>query len=154
MQSRYFKMSLWPVWKSKFYGAFVLNRRVVLHAIDATALLDGVAMRVPPRESRTRDASSAPDALVDFTQPVAVVLPLDQKVAVVPHLESDQGAGVVRVGELELVVFCVIPGRVGLILPGLPRGRVREHFLPVRELHPALEAAPHEAGLRVERVNV
>ena len=23
------------VWKSKFYGAFVLNRRVVLHAIDA-----------------------------------------------------------------------------------------------------------------------
>jgi len=25
-----------PVLKSKFYGAFVLNRRVVLHAIDAT----------------------------------------------------------------------------------------------------------------------
>ena len=25
-----------PVWKSKFYGAFVLDRRVVLHAIDAT----------------------------------------------------------------------------------------------------------------------
>ena len=25
-----------PVWKSKFYGAFVLNHRVVLHAIDAT----------------------------------------------------------------------------------------------------------------------
>jgi len=24
------------VWKSKFYGAFVLNRRVDLHAIDAT----------------------------------------------------------------------------------------------------------------------
>ena len=24
-----------PVWKSKFYGAFVLNHRVVLHAIDA-----------------------------------------------------------------------------------------------------------------------
>ena len=23
------------VWKSKFYGAFVLNHRVVLHAIDA-----------------------------------------------------------------------------------------------------------------------
>ena len=35
-----------PVWKSKFYGAFVLNHRVVLHAIDAT-LLDGVAMPVP-----------------------------------------------------------------------------------------------------------
>ena len=25
-----------PVWKSKFYGTFVLNRRVVLHAIDPT----------------------------------------------------------------------------------------------------------------------
>ena len=25
-----------PVWKSKFYGAFLLNRRVDLHAIDAT----------------------------------------------------------------------------------------------------------------------
>ena len=24
-----------PVWKSKFYGAFILNRRVDLHAIDA-----------------------------------------------------------------------------------------------------------------------
>ena len=24
------------VWKSKFYGAFVLNHRVVLHAIDET----------------------------------------------------------------------------------------------------------------------
>ena len=27
---------LQTVWKSKFYGAFVLNRRVDLHAIDAT----------------------------------------------------------------------------------------------------------------------
>ena len=26
----------YAVWKSKFYGAFVLNHRVVLHAIDAT----------------------------------------------------------------------------------------------------------------------
>ena len=25
-----------PVWKSKFYGAFVLNRRANFHAIDAT----------------------------------------------------------------------------------------------------------------------
>ena len=30
------RVALQPVWKSKFYGAFVLNRRVVLHAIDAT----------------------------------------------------------------------------------------------------------------------
>ena len=28
--------ALAPVWKSKFYGALVLNRRVVLHTIDAT----------------------------------------------------------------------------------------------------------------------
>ena len=27
---------LGTVWKSKFYGALVLNHRVVLHAIDAT----------------------------------------------------------------------------------------------------------------------
>ena len=33
-----------PVWKSKFYGAFVLNQRVVL-------LLDGVAMPVPRRST-------------------------------------------------------------------------------------------------------
>ena len=37
-----------PVWKSKFYAAFVLNRRVVLHAIDAT----------PAR--RRGDAASSP----------------------------------------------------------------------------------------------
>jgi len=38
-----------PEWKSKFYGVFVLNHRVVLHAIDAT-----------PARWRT------PDALVAF----------------------------------------------------------------------------------------
>merc|ERR1719409_1118150 len=30
------RRDLRPEWKSKFYGALVLNRRVVLHAIDAT----------------------------------------------------------------------------------------------------------------------
>jgi hypothetical protein len=39
------------VWKSKFYGAFVLNH----------PQLDGVAMPVPREE-----LSDAPDALVDF----------------------------------------------------------------------------------------
>ena len=29
-----------PVWKSKFYVAFVLNRRVDFHAIDAVLTLD------------------------------------------------------------------------------------------------------------------
>ena len=41
-----------PVWKSKVHGAFVLNHRVVLHAIDATP-------------ARWR---GEPDALVDSTQ--------------------------------------------------------------------------------------
>jgi hypothetical protein len=36
------------VWKSKFYGAFVLNHRVVLHAIDA-----------PPARRRAIDATPA-----------------------------------------------------------------------------------------------
>ena len=35
-----------PVWKPKFYGAFVLNRRIVLHAIDATpALIQSLAVK-------------------------------------------------------------------------------------------------------------
>ena len=43
--------------KSKFYGAFVLNHRVVLHAIDA----------MPARWRGDADSSRrAPDALVDF----------------------------------------------------------------------------------------
>ena len=37
-----------PAWKSKFYGAFVLNRRVDLHAIDA------------PPARRRGDAGSSP----------------------------------------------------------------------------------------------
>ena len=41
------------VWKSKFYGAFVLNRRVDLHAIDATlARWRGDAGSSPPDESQ------------------------------------------------------------------------------------------------------
>jgi hypothetical protein len=44
------------VWKSQFYGTFVLNLRVVLHAID-----------VPPARWRgDAGSSSPPDALVDF----------------------------------------------------------------------------------------
>ena len=35
-----------PAWKSKFYGAFVQNRRVDLHAIDATpALIQSLAVK-------------------------------------------------------------------------------------------------------------
>ena len=51
----------WPVWKSKFYGAFVLNHRVVLHAIDAApARWRGDAGSSP------LDRARKPDALVDF----------------------------------------------------------------------------------------
>ena len=55
-----------PVWKSKFYGAFVLNHCVVLHAIDGTpARWRGDAGSLPLERARTA-ASSAPDTLVDF----------------------------------------------------------------------------------------
>ena len=52
---------LWcgAVWKSKFYGAFVLNHRVVLHAIDATpARWRGDAGSSPL--DRARSAASSP----------------------------------------------------------------------------------------------
>ena len=63
------------VWKSKFYGSFVLNRRVVLHAIDATPArwrggagsspLDGAGTATSsPRNDLMKNC--APDALVDF----------------------------------------------------------------------------------------
>ena len=67
------------VWKSKFYGAFVLNHRVVLHAIDATpARWRGDAGSLPLDRARTAASSPryglvkncrvhrAPDTLVDF----------------------------------------------------------------------------------------
>ena len=48
-----------PVWKSKFYGAFVLNHRAVLHAIDATpARWRGDAGSSPL--DRARRAASSP----------------------------------------------------------------------------------------------
>ena len=61
------------VWKSKFYGAFVLNHRVVLHAIDATpARWRGDAGSSPLDGARTatslprNDLVCPPDTLVDF----------------------------------------------------------------------------------------
>ena len=45
------------MWKSKFYGAFVLNRRVGLHAIDAT----------PARRRSDATASSPRNDLVHPT---------------------------------------------------------------------------------------
>ena len=51
----------------KFYGAFVLNRRVVLHAIDATlARWRGDAFSSPLDGASTAASSGAPDTLVDF----------------------------------------------------------------------------------------
>ena len=48
-----------PVWESKFYVAFVLNRRVSLHAIDATpARWRGDAGSSPL--DRARSAASSP----------------------------------------------------------------------------------------------
>ena len=58
------------VWKSKFYGAFLLNRRVVLRAIDATpARWRGDAGSSPLDRARTAASSPrhdlAPDTLID-----------------------------------------------------------------------------------------
>ena len=57
------RIRLRAVWKSKFYGAFALNHRVVLHAIGATpARLHGDAGSSPLDRAKT----VAPDTLVDF----------------------------------------------------------------------------------------
>ena len=51
-----------PVWKSKFYGAFVLHRRIVLHAIDATsARWRGDAGSSPLDRARTTASSPRND---------------------------------------------------------------------------------------------
>ena len=57
-----------PVWKSKFYGAFVLNRRVVLHAIDATpARWRGDANSSPlDRNDLVKNCRVHPTHMVDF----------------------------------------------------------------------------------------
>ena len=62
-----------PVWKSKFYGAFVLNRRANFHAIDATpARWRGDAGSSPLDGARTAASSrDAPDSLVDLCTGVA-----------------------------------------------------------------------------------
>ena len=54
--------ALRPVWKSKCYGAFVLNHRVVLHAIDATpARWRGDAGSSPLDRARTAASSPGND---------------------------------------------------------------------------------------------
>ena len=46
-----------PAWKSKSYGAFMLNHRVVLHAVDATpARWRGDAGSSPLDRARTANA--------------------------------------------------------------------------------------------------
>ena len=55
-----------PVWKSKFYVAFVLNRRVDLHAIDATpARWRGGAGSSPLDRARTAASSPRNDLVKD-----------------------------------------------------------------------------------------
>ena len=61
-----------PVWKSKFYGAFVLNRRVDLHAIDATLVdfhtgVDWISARFFARASAVGDVR-APSVAVDVSE--------------------------------------------------------------------------------------
>ena len=52
-----------PVWKSKFYGVFVLNRRVVLHAIDATTAASS------PRNDLVKNYQVHPTQWLISTQP-------------------------------------------------------------------------------------
>jgi hypothetical protein len=70
------------VWKSKFYGAFVLNHRVVLHAIDATpARWRGDAGSSPldragtaassPRNDLVKNCRVHPTHWLIYTQPGA-----------------------------------------------------------------------------------
>ena len=47
-----------PVWKSKFYGAFALNRRVDLHAIEATPARWRGDADSPPLDGASTAASS------------------------------------------------------------------------------------------------
>ena len=65
------------MWKSKFYGTFVLNHRIILHAIDATparwrgdagsSSLDRARTAASsPRNDLVKNCRVAPDALVDF----------------------------------------------------------------------------------------
>ena len=63
-----------PVWKSKFYGAFVLNHRVVLHAIDATpARWRDHADSSPPDRVRTAALSPRNDLAKNCPVPHALV---------------------------------------------------------------------------------
>ena len=68
-----------PVWKSKFHGAFVLNRRAVLHAIDATPArwlgdadsspLDGTSAATPsPRHDLVKNCRVHPTHWLISTQ--------------------------------------------------------------------------------------
>jgi CubicO group peptidase (beta-lactamase class C family) len=58
-----------PVWKSKFYGAFVLNHRFVLHAIDATpARWRGGAGSSPLDRARTAASSPRNDLVKNCTR--------------------------------------------------------------------------------------
>ena len=63
-----------PVWKSKFYGAFVLNRRDDLHVIDATpARWRGNAGSSPLDRARTAAPSPRNDLVKNCRAPVALV---------------------------------------------------------------------------------
>ena len=56
--ARYEAVPSQPVWKSKFYDAFVLNHIVVLHAIDATPARWHGGVDLNPLDSVTTTALS------------------------------------------------------------------------------------------------
>ena len=63
---------LTAVWKSKFYGAFVLNHRVVLHAIDATSARWRGDAESSPRNDLVKNCRVHPTHSLISTQVVQV----------------------------------------------------------------------------------
>ena len=95
------------MWKSKVYGAFVLNRRVVLHAIDATPArwrgdagsspLDGARTAASsPRNDLVKNCRVHPTHWLIYAQVkarAATIVEVDLLVRVVACVEINQCVG-------------------------------------------------------------
>jgi hypothetical protein len=66
----------------KFYGAFALNLRVDLHAIDAACSMAWCCSFLTARRASTTASSRAPEALIDFHTARDVDENLDRSVVV------------------------------------------------------------------------
>jgi hypothetical protein len=81
------------VWKSKFYGAFVLNHRVVLHAIDATpARWRGDAGSSPLDRARSAAPSPRNDLVKNCRHPTHWLISTQISTFPEPRLNGRQSA--------------------------------------------------------------